>query len=210
MCECGGQLQEWPDYNKCVRCNGLYPLRDNIIELADVEIGTARSTSDKRAQFRNAVIHFEGTQDPKSIPIEVREAIVSFADRSSIDLTRATKETLFTIMQKKVKTVVIDDTTKQMSEFFPDINLLHHEFTGTPLPDLAHIRNRLFARFDEVSKSGTSLKIQYILYRLLRLEEYPCDITDFPSIYGSESFNTWETEFKKITTDLKKKSEYRW
>jgi len=208
--ECGGELEEWPEYYKCLKCKAKYSVRETDIDLVDTENITTRATTDKKSQIKSTITHFEGRQPPETIPGEVRQAIKDYANKNCIDLTRITKEALYSIMHKKIKSIMIEGESKPMNEFFADINLLHHEFTGTPLPDITHIRDRLIKRYEELIKVGTTPKIQYTLYRLLQLEEYPCEIVDFPSLYGSESMSTWDSDFKKLVAEVKKTSKFRW
>lgn len=75
---------------------------------------------------------------------------------------------------------------------YEDLNLIHHNITGTPLPDISHLEDMLIADFDKLSRlyddeyiktrrieRKNFINIQYVLFQLLRRHKYPCSHTDF-------------------------------
>lgn len=215
--DCGNILEDWNDYYYCSLCNLTCPVTDIPIDLADGEnttnTNTSKSAVDKRAQLRYIVMKFEGLQAPDSIAPVVRQEISTYIDLTETDRDNLTKEQLFFIMKKLRKAGKAITTDN-----YHDINLLHHEITGHPLPNLSHIRDRIFRRYDELLKisnkkeSGISLstKLLFFLFKFLQLEEYPCAISDIPVLKLSDCLSNWETEFRRLCPELSKNSKFNW
>ena len=216
--DCGMQLQDWTDYYYCTKCNLTCPISDIPIDLADGDTCStnntiSKSTTDKKAQLRNVINKFEGLQSPDSIPETVRASINAYIEMNNIDVLTLTKEGLLAIMRKLRKEQGIITI-----EHYLDLNLLHNEITGHPLPNLSHIRDRLYRRYDELLKisnkkeSGISLvnKLLFFLLKFLQLEEYPCTIADIPILKTCDCLSNWETEFRRLCPQLSKESRFNW
>lgn len=237
--KCGNQLQDWTDYYYCTNCHLTCPVSESLIDIADGEnvssTNVSKSAVDKRLHFRNVVNKFEGLQSPDSIVVEVRELISRYIRDNNIVESSLTKEGLLSILKKlkrdnksslervsksiRISTAFSADGYNVVtSDHFLDINLLHHELTGSALPNLSHIRDRLFKRYDELLKvsnkkeSGISLatKQLFFLYKFLQLEEYPCSLPDIPVLKTCDCLSNWETEFRRLSPELTKISKLKW
>jgi len=75
-----------------------------------------------------------------------------------------------------------------MSKQYADINLIHFLITGEKPPDITRYRNELFEYIDQVDEAYekvkdpikiNSLNVNWKLYKLLQILDYPCRRDDF-------------------------------
>lgn len=98
----------------------------------------------------------------------------------------------------------------KMSDNYKDVNLLHFLITGKPCPNISQFREELLDMHRYVEEASSALKeqdtemertnsinVNFKLYKLLQIVEYPCNNSDFYFLKTREKQREHEEMWKK-------------
>lgn len=201
ICACGNQIEvldDAPTFKDAERVNM-----------------STRYTYTCRGHFNEAMNRFEGKQNT-----EISQNVLDILKREMVlhGLTPKTftKDHLYMFLSEN-----------KLSDFYADINLIYFLITSTDAPDITKYRNELFEMFDQLEEAYqivkdddrlNSLNVNWKLYKLLQLLDYPCKKDDFfclktPTKQG-EHEETWyamieylRAQYPNVNTSFGKK---RW
>jgi hypothetical protein len=96
------------------------------------------------------------------------------------------------------------------TDYYLDLNLIIHRYLGTPLPDWSAYEEAVIQRYakflgvyDLIEKTRTSaINGQYIIHKLLQLENCHTDPNDFKMTKGEDSIEEYERIFKESCNRL--------
>lgn len=99
---------------------------------------------------------------------------------------------------------------KKFNKYYEDINLISNMYWGYELPDISHIENKLledYDKFNEVYRRikkdrKSSLNTQFLLYKLLKRNGYPCSKSDFKLMKTHDIIEYHEEIYKRVCKEL--------
>jgi hypothetical protein len=165
----------------------------NVVELLD-ESPTFKDTDrvnlsykyryTKKGHFTDAIKRFQGKQN-KAIP----SFVFKILEKEILD-----HNLTFQNISKGIIHEFLSDN--HLTEFYEDLNLIYNMITKTPLPDISIYEKELSEMFDyeervyeEVKdpKRQNSQNVDFKLFKLLQLLNYPCSIDQDFFILKTES-----------------------
>jgi hypothetical protein len=136
---------------------------------------TERYKYTKEDHFLNAVKDFECRQN-RTIPESVYEKFQLYLDQHNI--TNVEKHHLYLYL-----------TEHKLSDYYNDTNLIYHEYTHTPPPDLSGIKDKIMIDFRKVEKAiedfitetgrANSITVKYKLYKIIQRNGFKVKKGDF-------------------------------
>lgn len=183
----------------CSECGVVVSHTHNSISFKDIHRVNIynKYTYDRRTHFRDTINQFQGKQnaviDP-SLYTDLTERLVSYhliPDdwEDQIHNKNVPRETVFEKVEKQHIMLFLKDM--KQSKYYEDINLIYHQITHKPIPNISHLENTLMNDFDmlidqydKTIKNNQTLRknfinTQYVLYQLLKRHKYPCKQDDF-------------------------------
>jgi hypothetical protein len=181
----------------CSECGIVVSHTHNSISFKDINRVNIynKYTYDRRTHFRDTINQFQGKQnaviDP-SLYTELIKRLVSYhliPDDWEVLLHTIPREKVFEKVDKQHIMIFLKDM--KQSKYYEDINLIYHQITHKPIPDISHLENTLMNDFDmlidqydkTIKSNQTSRKnfinTQYVLYQLLKRHKFPCRQDDF-------------------------------
>jgi hypothetical protein len=158
----------------------------------------------KKGHFIDAIKQFQGKQN-----IVIPSHVIKKLDLE-IKQHNLTKET---VSKERVYEFL---STNGMTKFYEDLNLIYHIITKYPLPDISIYEKELLEMFDyqekiyEDVKDPTrinSLNVNYKLFKLLQLLDYPCNKGDFFILKTQSKLNEHDEKWLEIIDTIRKKKE---
>lgn len=158
---------------------------------------TAKYYYVKKTNLQDAMRQYQGKQN-KTIPSKVYALVSEWMERNSMAVEDLTPQHLRTLFQQR--------RNDGYSAFYDDVTLIHSEVTGCPPPDITHLENEIYAKFEKLvpvfyerrPTDRTSFpNVQYVLYQLLRLSNYECSIDEFSILEDAER-RRWHDDTWKI------------
>jgi hypothetical protein len=162
MCKCGNiveQLDDAPTFKDSERVNM-----------------SSRYTYTCRGHFIEAMNRFEGKQNT-DISITIIDILKKEVHFHNLTPDTATKDHIYMFL-----------TEKKLSDYYADINLIYFLITNKNPPDITDCRNELLEMHDQLEDAYqevkdddrlNSLNVNWKLYKLLQLLDYPCKKDDF-------------------------------
>jgi hypothetical protein len=159
---------------------------------------TTRYTYDRRIHFRDCINQFQGKQN-SSIPNKVYEDLENLILLHNLvsKNDKAPKIKRYAKVTKKHLFMFLKECG--YSKRYEDINLIYHNITDKPLPDISHLEEQLMKDFDILSELYDKEYIQtqkitrknflnthYVLYQLLQRHKFPCNKDDFNFLKTTE------------------------
>ena len=197
--KCEGPLEERGETLWCPECLRVHPDRMKT-DIQIVNETTSRNINDKLSHFKLIPQLFQGKED-YTINIEDLEKIESYAERFSIELESVNKDTLADILQHT-------GLTKELGEH---MNLLHYTITGIEPPNISHLEENIISRHQQVitaygqlklSERRYVLKLWYLFYQYLVMEEYDVDPRTLPIVRLKDSLDWHNRTFSRICKNL--------
>lgn len=183
----------------CKSCGHETQVSQNIFSYKDNErINiTKKYTYDRRVHFRDCINQFQGKQQ-STISQDVYDKLYKKLEMHGLDdKTKEDKRERFKNVTKQHITMFLKETG--YSKHYEDLNLIYHNITGAPLPDISHLEEKLVQDFDELNelyekhyiktkkiKRKNFINTQYVLFQLLRRHKFPCDKNDFNFLKTTE------------------------
>jgi len=163
---------------ECDRChNTIFLIDDNITYKDKERINvSSKYMYMSKKHYEDAMNNFECKQNntiPESAIDVIKEEMV-FNKIKEVDLK---KENIYTFLKDN-----------NLSDYYNDINLIHHIITPHPPPNISQYRNDLLIIFNlieieypniESSDKSSSMNVYFKLYKSLQLLDYPCNPDDF-------------------------------
>lgn len=179
VCHGGGTLRESDDNSIYVcGCGNQIEILDDAPTFKDAERVnmSTRYTYTCRGHFNEAMNRFEGKQNT-IISQETLDILIREMKLHGLSSETFTKDHLYMFLSEN-----------KLSDFYADINLIFFLITKTNPPDITKYRNELLEMFDQLEEAYklvkdderlNSLNVNWKLYKLLQLLDYPCKKDDF-------------------------------
>jgi len=168
----------------CTKCGTEVQILDETPSFKDTDRVNmcSRFTYSRKGHFIDAMKHHQGKQniDPNVVNSVVE---VLLKEMKFHNLTRSTVE-------KNHLYMFLSETS--LSSHYDDLNLLYHNITGEPCPDISSYEVELLENFDEQERAldkvtvedvndtrSNSLNVYYKLYKLLQRLGHSCRKEDF-------------------------------
>jgi hypothetical protein len=162
VCKCGNQIE----------------VLDNTPSFKDAERVnmSSRYTYTCRGHFIEAMNRFEGKQNTE-IDSTVIEILRKELALHSLSTDKVTKDHLYMFLAEK-----------KLSDYYADINLIYFLITAKDPPDITNYRGELLDMLEQLEEAYrevkdsdrlNSLNVNWKLFKLLQLLEYPCRKDDF-------------------------------
>lgn len=151
---------------------------------------TSKYQYDRRVHFKECINQFQGKQN-STIKQKVYDSIIlQLVNHGLVNEDATTKEEKYANVTKQHISIFLKETG--YSNHYEDINMIYHNITGKPLPDISHIEHLLMEDFDKLSNiydeeyirtrkitRKNFINTQYVLYQLLKRHKFPCSRNDF-------------------------------
>jgi hypothetical protein len=166
----------------CNKCGVQLELLDDTPTFKDSERVnmSARYTYTCKGHFIEAMNRFEGKQNT-----EIPESVIDILKRElslhglnvKHNKNNITKDHIYMFLREK-----------GLSEYYADINLIYFLITDINPPDITEHRNELLEMLEQIEEAYRSVKestrtnslnVNWKLYKLLQLIDYPCQKDDF-------------------------------
>lgn len=162
----------------CRVCSVITEILDDAPTFKDSErVNMAsRYTYTCRGHFKEAMNRFEGKQNT-----EINQAVIDILKKElslhGLTFESTTKDHIYMFLSEK-----------KLSDYYADINLIYFLITGSNPPDITDYRNELLEMHDQLEEAYkevkdderlNSLNVNWKLYKLLQLLDYPCKKDDF-------------------------------
>ena len=162
----------------CKECGATLELLDDAPTFKDSERVnmSSRYTYTCRGHFIEAMNRFEGKQNTEIDPAVI-ETLKKELSLHGLTESTATKDHIYMFLSEK-----------KLSDSYSDINLLFYLITKVNPPDITDFRNELLEMHDQLEEAYSevkdderlnSLNVNWKLYKLLQLVDYPCKKDDF-------------------------------
>lgn len=173
----------------------------------------AKHTYSTSGHIRDAVQCFQGLQtiNPQKLEIIMdilqRQCQFYGLSKDAHDPKCITKQDIYSFLEQERG----HDSSKNMSDHYKDVNLLHRMLTGIPCPDISDYLSQLYADFEiqeQAYKSmdhgdrKNSLNVYYKLYKLLQRQNAPYTVKDFFFLKTQEVLDQHDEETKKVWAQL--------
>lgn len=162
----------------------------------------ARYTYSCRTHFIDAMNHFEGIQNT-----EIKGEIVFILRREmenhALTDTTVNKDHLYMFLSEN-----------QLSSHYEDLNLLFFKIAGVTPPSISEYRSELLDMFDQVEDTYPDIKdpdrvnsmnVNFKLYKLLQLIDYPCRKDDFYILKTPAKLGEHDEKWNELIDALIKK-----
>lgn len=162
----------------CKECGATLELLDDAPTFKDSERVnmSSRYTYTCRGHFIEAMNRFEGKQNTEIDP-SVVETLKKELSLHGLNEVTATKDHIYMFLSES-----------KLSDLYSDINLLFYLITKVNPPDITVYRNELLDMHGQLEEAYSevkdderlnSLNVNWKLYKLLQLLDYPCKKDDF-------------------------------
>ncbi|HMP28149.1 MAG TPA: hypothetical protein PKD85_01030 [Saprospiraceae bacterium] len=166
----------------CNKCGVQMEILDDAPTFKDSERVnmSARYTYTCKGHFIEAMNRFEGKQNTE-IPISVIEILKTELALHGLNVkynkNNITKDHIYMFLREK-----------SLSEYYADINLIYFLITEINPPDITEYRSELLEMLEQLEEAYKSVKestrtnslnVNWKLYKLLQLIDYPCQKDDF-------------------------------
>jgi hypothetical protein len=193
----------------CRHCGHIHDIIDNSPSYRELDKSSnANSPYDRRVNFHESVMSFLGKQTNKPSK-DVYKAITQYANRFHIDPSELGKDTIKFFLR-----------ISKHSNNYKDVNLIHHNLTGKPLPKVDdEIIERVIKRheaiipaFDKVKGNRKNfLHAPYTYNQLLGSEGIKVDPDDFTVLKTDEVIRKHRHIMSRAYKELKKNnSSFSW
>lgn len=176
ICVCGKKMKNIQDEFICNNCG----IKSNNVEsfavYKDIDRVNISSTYkyDMRQHLKEALDNYQGKQKT-IVPQEVYDIINMYVKNMNIDVI--TKKIIWDILKEN-----------KYSVYYNDVNKIHHEITGIPLPNILDIEDKINKDIDDISQVYEEVKnpnrknfinAQLTICLLLKRHGHKCKLSDF-------------------------------
>ena len=183
-------------------CGKLIELLDESISFKDSERVnvSSRYTYSCRGHFVEAINRFQAKQNTE-IPNEVLETLKKEMVLNDLTAKTVQKDDLYTFL-----------SDNKLGDSYADINLIHLLITDIPAPDITNYCLELLEMFDQLEDSYrevkdierlNSLNVNWKLYKLLQLLDFPCKKGDFYCLKTPTKQDEHEEKWTSMITYLR-------
>lgn len=193
---------------RCPFCNKkIKPFDANLRDRGN---GLMNNDYHRSDTFEDIIDSFQGEQT-WLLSDKIWLAIDLYCEKYHIDRIDLNKEDIYNILK-----------LNGLSEHYNDINLIAHKTSNgnIPLPDIAIYKDTLIYRhrlieeeFELIKEKDEKnfLRGQYVLWMLLEMEGYKCNISDFKMLETRDVIIRHDQKLKQIATRLKiSHPEFNW
>jgi len=167
------------------------------------------NTYEDRENFWKALIRFQGKQNvklPDNLFRDLDEYFLSYGLPTGEEIKRlpldergrrgnTTKELMFRAL-----------LYTGYSAFYEDINLICHLYWNWELPEIGYLEESIMQDYDQFqsiyqqikTQRKSCLSTQFILYKLLRKNQYPCYLEDFKIVKTREILEFHEKVYSQV------------
>jgi Poxvirus Late Transcription Factor VLTF3 like len=207
-CNCGSldlYIEEDSIYI-CKECSLIIETLDEIPTFKDtdrVNMSTKYRYT-KKGHFIDAMKQFQGKQNIV-IPNNVIKKIELDIIQHNLTNNCVSKERIYEFL-----------SSNSMTKFYEDLNLIYHIITKFPLPDISIYEKQLLDMFDYQEKIYeeikdpsriNSLNVNYKLFKLLQLLDYPCTKSDFFILKTQSKLNEHDQKWSEIIDTIRKRKD---
>jgi ribosomal protein S27AE len=176
----------------CEQCGYVYDSVTNDISFKDIDRVNISNKYmyDRRTHFRDTINQYQGKQNATIDQSVYTDLIEQFKNHHLIpdNYQDLPKEVAFKDIYKEHVILFLKETGH--SKHYEDVTLIHHQLTGKPTPDIAHLENQLLQDFDQLTdlydkqfrnnnERKNFINTQYVLFQLLKRHKYPCRKEEF-------------------------------
>jgi hypothetical protein len=198
----------------CKSCGKCQPnvIHSTINERVNV---SSKYSYERISHFMKCVSQYQGKQNTKIPPI-VHSKLEKYFKCNNLLVESDEPSTNRFERYKRVSKQDVYEGLKEsnLSKYYNDVFLIHHQITGQPRNDLSHIENSLFKDFETLSnlydekykneiERSSFLNGKYILYHLLKTYKYPCDDLLFLMLKTHERRAFYDDICRRLFTSLK-------
>ena len=212
-CHCGNVSRFIEQQNKiiCYDCSSVYDIQSVQTSFKDIDrVNLSQKYKyKKKVHFRDTINQYQGKQNKKITPRIFQVLAEQFELHNLVNKEGKTNTEKYANITREQIYMFLFQTDN--SNYYEDINMLHHHFTGIPYPDLSSVEHLLYEDFDKVVDVYESLenvnKIhflneQYILYQLLRRRKFKVSESDFDILKTRERLVEHDEIYKEICAKL--------
>lgn len=212
-CHCGNISRFIEQQNKiiCHECSNVYDIQSVQTSFKDIDrVNLSQKYKyKKKVHFRDTINQYQGKQNKKINPKIFQILEEQFELHNLVNKEGTTNAEKYANITREQIYMFLFQTDN--SNYYEDINMLHHYFTGIPCPDLSSVEHLLYEDFDKVVDAYESLDNvtrihflngQYILYQLLRRRKFKVSESDFDILKTRERLVEHDEIFKEICAKL--------
>jgi len=181
LCEsCGKRMKHVNDETICQNCGIKSNEPESFTTYKDIDRVNIASNYqyDMRQHLRDSLDNYQG-KEKTIIPKELYDQIRDYVSKMNKDIRKETKVNIRYMMRQF-----------KFSAYYNNINKIHHELTGVPLPDLSGIEENILKDIDAISNIYHEVKgnrknfinAQVTICMLLIRNGHKCSLRDFHSL----------------------------
>jgi transcription elongation factor Elf1 len=161
---------------------------------------------EEKENFRRAIERFQGKQKVK-FPKDMFERLDRYFVSYGLPTGKEVREKKI-VMDKEFLLKALSEN--KLNKYYEDINLICNIYWNYELPDISHIEKKLmedYEKFNEVYRRikkdrKSSLNTQFLLYKLLKRNGYPCNKSDFKLIKTADIIELHKKIYKEVCKEL--------
>lgn len=212
-CECTEFDMVEDNIEVCKGCGKCQPnmIHSTINERVNV---SSKYSYERISHFMKCVNQYQGKQNTK-IPPVVHSKLENYFKCNNLLVETDDTSNRFEKFKRVTKQDVYDGLKENnLSKYYNDVFLIHHQMTGQPRNDLSHIESSLLKDFETLSnlydekykneiERSSFLNGKYVLYHLLKTYKYPCEDLLFLMLKTHERRAFYDDICRRLFTALK-------
>jgi hypothetical protein len=161
---------------------------------------------EEKENFRRAIERFQGKQKVK-FPKDMFERLDRYFASYGLPTGKEVRERKI-LMDKELLLKALSEN--KLNKYYEDINLICNIYWNYELPDISHIEKKLmedYEKFNEMYRKikknrKSSLNTQFLLYKLLKRNGFPCNKSDFKLIKTADIIELHKKIYKEVCKKL--------
>lgn len=161
---------------------------------------------EEKENFKKAMIRFQGKQKIK-FPKDFFEKLDEYFESYGLPKGQEVREKK---LRPDKELLLKALSERKFNKYYEDINLICHIYWGFELPDVSHMESKLledYEKFNEAYKRlkkdrKSSLNIQFLLYKLLKRNGFPCTKSDFKLMKTADILEYHERIYHEVCKEL--------
>lgn len=163
---------------------------------------------EKISHFKEGVCQYQGKQNKTIDDYFYQKADEWLSIHGLInENAKSKKEKYANVKKEHLRLFISESDEKRITNHYEDLHLIYFEMTGKPCADISHLEDRLYQNFEKLVESFLSLddidrinflNTQFVLRKLLLMENYKINKDDFPGLKTKERQKDHEHLFSKL------------
>lgn len=151
---------------------------------------------EKISHFKEGVSQYQGKQNKVIDEYVYVKAKEWLALHGLVNEKGKTKQEKFAAVKKEhLRLFISESDDKRITNHYEDLHLIYSELTGRPCADISHLEESLFQKFEKLVEAFLTLEdiprinflnTQFVLRKLLLMENYKINKDDFPGLKTKE------------------------